>query len=373
MITNISLKNFKCFDDLDIDVANLTLFMGINGVGKSSVIQSLLLQRQSLFDKRVDFAQKVAFDGGLVNLKTANQTRNALSESDEIDLELIEDDELFSTVIKGAAKEENTCACTHGENYASFTHKSALFNDSFVYLYADRTIPKDVYSADADDLTNSRLGNRSGHLTASYLFNSLQNADIRDVAVEDLVVSEGSKSLLINTNEWMSRIMSVKTSIQVSEKSEREVSLAYIRESQKIGAITVSPLNMPFGNSYLLPIIVAVLSAPAGSLIVVENPEAHLHPSAQTRLGQFFAQAAHSGIQLFIETHSDHLVNGIRNSVKNKQILPSEVALHFISEDEDEPLVHRDDRILIQENGELNKWPRLFLDEWERSLYELSK
>ena len=63
---------------------------------------------------------------------------------------------------------------------------------------------------------------------------------------------------------------------------------------------------MPFGHSYVLPIILAVLTAPKNSIIFIENPESHLHPSAQRRVGEFLAHAAEAGIQIIIESHSDH-------------------------------------------------------------------
>ena len=72
------------------------------------------------------------------------------------------------------------------------------------------------------------------------------------------------------------------------------------------------PTNMGFGVSYALPVITAGLLAPAGSLLVVENPEAHLHPAGQSRVGRFLAHLAASGVQVVAETHSDHVLNGVR-------------------------------------------------------------
>ena len=59
--------------------------------------------------------------------------------------------------------------------------------------------------------------------------------------------------------------------------------------------------------------------------MVVENPEAHLHPSAQTKIGEFIALIASCGVQVVIETHSDHVVDGIRLSLKDKIIKPEEL------------------------------------------------
>ena len=64
---------------------------------------------------------------------------------------------------------------------------------------------------------------------------------------------------------------------------------------------------------------------------MVENPEAHLHPSAQAAMGEFLAISAASGIQVILETHSDHVLNGIRRAVKKGLITHHDVAIHFFT------------------------------------------
>ena len=372
MITNIELHNFKCFDDLDIDVSNLSIFMGINGAGKSSVIQSLLLQRQSFKDPRVDFSEEVLFNGDLVDLKTAHESLYLLSDNPEIEIKLFDHETEYSTIIKDASKEESIVNCEHPSGYKQMIENCPLFADSFVYLYADRAIPQEVYSQVASSKTNSRIGDRSGHLTAAYLLKSLKDSGFRNISNSALSLAGDDQSLISNTSLWMNNILGIKSTVGVDENSEKEVSLSYTVPAKEVGYLKVSPVNMPFGNSSLLPIVVAILSAPKGSMVVIENPEVHLHPSAQTRLGRFLATAAHCGIQVFVETHSDHLINGIRKSLIDKVITPEEVALHFIYQDSDDSMVHNDDQIFINEKGEMDKWPSHFMDEWERSLYDLS-
>ena len=76
------------------------------------------------------------------------------------------------------------------------------------------------------------------------------------------------------------------------------------------------PVHCGFGITQILPIIVAALSIPKGDLLLIENPEVHLHPAGQALMGQFLAEVAHSGIQVIVETHSDHILNGIRRAIK---------------------------------------------------------
>ncbi len=77
------------------------------------------------------------------------------------------------------------------------------------------------------------------------------------------------------------------------------------------------PTNVGFGLTHALPVIVACLAAEPGTMLVVENPEAQLHPRGQVSIGRLLALTAASGVQVIIESHSDHVLNGIRLAVKD--------------------------------------------------------
>jgi len=127
------------------------------------------------------------------------------------------------------------------------------------------------------------------------------------------------------------------------------------------------PTHVGFGLTYSLPIVVAALSAPAGSLLLIENPEAHLHPSGQVSVGALLAYCAADGVQLLVETHSDHLLNGVRLAVKQGH-LSSEIArFAFFTRD----LSTGDSFIQVPSllpDGQMSNWPKGFFDEWARSL-----
>ena len=74
----------------------------------------------------------------------------------------------------------------------------------------------------------------------------------------------------------------------------------------------------------------AALSAGKNELWLIENPEVHLHPAGQAQMGQFLAEVAAAGVQVIVETHSDHVFNGIRRAVKSKRLAADDVALHFM-------------------------------------------
>ena len=134
-----------------------------------------------------------------------------------------------------------------------------------------------------------------------------------------------------------------------------------------------SALQVGFGLSFVLPVVTALLKAKTGDLILIENPEAHLHPSAQVRLGQMISKAVSCGAQVIVETHSDHLLNGIRLARKEKVLkLESDVNLIFVQRKSiNNELVTLTNEIKIYDNGKLSDRPPFFFDTWEDTLMKL--
>jgi predicted ATPase len=130
------------------------------------------------------------------------------------------------------------------------------------------------------------------------------------------------------------------------------------------------PVHVGFGLTQVLPIIVAALSARKNDILLIENPEVHLHPAAQALMGGFLAEVACSGVQVVIETHSDHVLNGIRLAAKNGAIAPEKVALHFFDLAEGE-MSSTVTSPKLDKNGRLDQWPEGFFDEWEKVLMEI--
>jgi len=145
---------------------------------------------------------------------------------------------------------------------------------------------------------------------------------------------------------------------------------SYTGTSVDSGSREHRPSNVGFGLTYCLPIIVACLAAPKGALLLLENPEAHLHPRGQSALGQLLARCAADGVQIIVETHSDHVLNGIRIAAKRSEIPNEDVAVHFFSRNVENgessitsPVLHA--------NGRFSDWPDGFFDEWSKALDEL--
>ena len=141
------------------------------------------------------------------------------------------------------------------------------------------------------------------------------------------------------------------------------------------------PQNVGFGVSYILPVLTVLLTAGKRTIVIIENPEAHLHPRGQAEIGKLIAETVSRGVQVFIETHSDHVINGIRVAVKKGVLKPSDVNIAFFERKEhdvvdDEGKESREifttvRDIKIDENGSLSEYPEDFMDEWNNQLMRL--
>ena len=141
------------------------------------------------------------------------------------------------------------------------------------------------------------------------------------------------------------------------------------------------PQNVGLGISYVLPVLVTLLTSWPGAIIIIENPEAHIHPRGQAKLGELIARAAAFGVQLFVETHSDHVINGVRVAVRDGILKPEDVNIAFFERRPHQVLgvdgeicteIYSEiNPIRVDNNGMLSDYPKGFLDEWDNQLEEL--
>ncbi len=182
----------------------------------------------------------------------------------------------------------------------------------------------------------------------------------QELVNEQLCLGEDAKTLITQTEAWLGRILN-PLSLKVKQLRSNIFELL-------MGDF--QPGNVGFGYSSVLPIIVAGLIAKPGEKLIVENPEIHLHPKAQSALIQFLVAVANTGVQVFIESHSDHVLNGIRVAVKEAQISQNEVSIFF----HDRFNAERDVRVTsikLDKQGELSEYPENFFDEYSNQLFKL--
>ena len=131
-----------------------------------------------------------------------------------------------------------------------------------------------------------------------------------------------------------------------------------------------TPLNVGFGLSYTLTVIVALLVASiTKATVLIENPEAHLHPRGQVDLSELVAKAVKSGAQVIVETHSDHFFDGVRIYVKNHPRMSKQVVAYWMSLDERR--LSKIERIHILPNGRVDNWPHGMFDQFEINAEQL--
>ena len=103
--------------------------------------------------------------------------------------------------------------------------------------------------------------------------------------------------------------------------------------------------------------------------MIVENPEAHLHPAGQSQMGLFLATIAAAGVQVIIETHSDHILNGIRRGIgEHKLLSPEEAIVHYFDAESDEILA-----LEFNARGGISTWPRGFFDQYQLDVAALTR
>lgn len=368
MITQIRLENYKCFKQLSLELSNLNVLAGINSMGKSSIIQVLLLLRQSFSNNSIK--KGLHLNGNYIQLGTGYDVMNRMSDEDTFGFAIVSNKEealfkykyekdsdfLFLSEIDSVIKD-------------SFVDKCNLFTNSFAYVSAARIGPQRYYEGSYYDVTENNQVGIKGELFADYL--AIKN----DITIKNdniLHASSKSKKLIEQVNAWLSEISPGITLKSDIDRKTGIVSLQYDFSKE-----SYSPLNVGFGLSYVAPIVVALLKAKSGDLVIIENPEAHLHPKGQRKIGELISRAAAGGVQVIVETHSDHLLNGIRLSVKDKIIDRSLTRLnYFYREEKQDKTIGKYYEYMksspqILDNGKLSDWPDGFFDEWDKALMEL--
>ena len=150
-----------------------------------------------------------------------------------------------------------------------------------------------------------------------------------------------------------------------------------VQQVPKVNAVTLGlrtsdatdfhrPIHVGFGLTQVLPIVIAALSAAKEDILLIENPEVHLHPAGQALMGQFLAEVSSAGVQVIVETHSDHVLNGIRRFVKSGRIQPEHVAIHFFrpySTDMAQVVSPQMDA-----SGNIDTWPDGFFDQFDKDM-----
>lgn len=458
MLNRIEAKNFKSFKHLDYKCSKLNLLTGLNGAGKSSVVQLMLLLRaiadrvgkcqidvdlqkiriaKSFGDIRYCYAAKDEptsvsvsfpevvldgdgdmFDGPKQMIGSWRITKSATSRHNAIlwhpdaleEYERYENKEraTLDSLFEEKIGEEESGGILQREEEALSAGISKIEKDlvrlqgqyrnvcgRIRFVEAFRKKPQDVHDGRGIELASVLFGSvefdpEGGdvveflHRAGTKVYLRKENPMVHDKGkiVRD---RRGDISLLIDqVNAWLGEVSpGARFHSECVEAWDDESFVAQIGFGAGPDEKKFKPQNVGLGISYVLPVLVALLTARPRTIVVIENPEAHIHPRGQVKLGELIAKAAAYGVQVFVETHSDHIINGVRVAVRDGILKPEDVNIAFFDrkeqlksnaiDDADTEIYSEVRNIKVDANGALSEYPEDFMDEWNNQLMELMR
>ena len=304
MITKLHIQNFKSLSNISLSLKNLNVITGMNGMGKSTLIQTMLLLRQAYLPNGI--GRGIPLKGILTgNLGGFNDVLFRNSQDDKITFKIeISGNEYIWEFEKGEIDD-----MLIGNTPLMIDKNISLFCDNkFQYISAGRITPNSSFSKSGEALAYKQFGS-NGEYAIQYLFE--KGTDEFALFSDDKDSYTGEALPLINQVNYWLKFISPNVSLDIKPKSNTEYELRYQIPNAENGFVSYSAINSAFGLTFALPIITAILASKPGDLLILENPESDLHPSAQSIIGKLMARAANAGVQIIVETHSDHILNGI--------------------------------------------------------------
>ena len=361
MIQSIHIQNFKSIENQVFDFKPLTILTGENSSGKSSIIQAILLYSHY----------------------TARREENYKADSLKKYIENLGDTK--SLVSKNANNEQKVLIRpTINKNKDSFLSFGYYSDIGLLEAKKEQMI---IFEQDLYFISANRIGQENQPksseiekcgVNGEYIFGFYeQNKNIR-LPNEKLIFKDkhnsifNGESLSAQVGIWISKILCLKL-IPRTEKSSNTQSVELMYENNDLDNFNISPFNLGAGVSYLTKILILGLSLKEGDILIVENPEVHLHPKAISNFADFFMFLANGGIQVILETHSEHIINKMRYFVFKEQLSTDDVQIYY-REKFDTPFMAirlNTDGRYTDNNGNVIKFPTGFFDSTLNELLEM--
>ena len=368
MITKLKISNFKAHHNTELLFAPLTLLTGINSSGKSTILQALLLLRQSFKKNRLE--KGLDLNAPLCDIGKVEDALYRTSKSEIISF-TIETDEIFIFSFNAKDKYQNTFIPVDDlTNLPESWRDIPLFTNNFQYLSSSRwanlnQYPIDTYAVEIERQLSLEYG--QGELVGHFLSFYGENRDFNITSELLLHPSNNSRKLLDQTIAWEREISPRITIHPIQKENKINIEYGYRSENEDSKPLeNLQSKNVGYGISYSLSIVVALLSAKPGTLLLIENPEAHLHPRGQSKLAELIALVAQSGVQVVVETHSDHLFNGTLKAVAQNRIEREKVKVHFLELDDANVSINTE--IDFSEKGRILNPKKGFFDQFDDDL-----
>ncbi|MBK6530176.1 MAG: DUF3696 domain-containing protein [Deltaproteobacteria bacterium] len=390
MIREIYLEHFKCFERLSLPLGGLTLLSGVNASGKSTVVQSLALLSQSVVE--AEWSGALLLDGASVQLGAVTDVVDKVNGRRSFRLGLAGDgfmvrwrfgdpDEQAREAVtlpvhevewtEGGATERfvgTTVGAFRALLPATLTSDHAKRLQTTLarldHIGAERLGPREIYRLGHDDFhqTVGIHGERAPG--ALWWFGD-------DAVAPSMCLPDAPPTVRAQVQAWLSHFFPGVV-FQLDRVPNANALTLGFRTSNETNFHR--PQHVGYGITHVLPLLVAGVRAVPGRVLAVENPEVHLHPAGQAAIGVFLARVAAQGATVLVETHSDHVLNGIRRAVREGTISSEQVALHFFRE----RALARADNIAqvvsprIDAEGNVDQWPAGFFDQFDRDLNYLA-
>lgn len=374
MTNTAYVSGFKCFSGTSFDLKNITVLTGSNGTGKSSLIQALLLVRLAIEKNTIAYSAdgEKFFGTGWkgfptplnhgyeLSLGTADNIFNEAQyyNSKDSTIEIKLDEEIFAIPLP--KENENSTSVNLFLKKECFDQMNIPFwrKNEFYYLFTERLGPRLSLASNHTDFLHC---GHKGEFTAQVLLNN----DFFKVRGPRLFKDLKSDNLPQQVDAWLDSICP-GTTVRVDALGTMSAQIRLRNSSVKNHVLAT---NIGFGISYALPVIVTGLIAEKGCVFIVENPEAHLHPKGQSNMGYFLGKVAASGVKLIIETHSEHVINGLRRSIlSTSEIAADDISINFFNG------FNNNDSIKIidlKASGDLTSFPRDFFDQVNQDMAEI--
>lgn len=415
MLTHLKLENFKIWRSTGpMRLAPLTLLLGTNSSGKSSLIQSLLLMRQTVKgnDAGLDLnlgnpdADDTVTMGQFRDLLCRHGQATETTPDSQVGIEFrwqphgsaTADTTLFSARYRaGPAGSAELDALRLGQDGQGFTvlrrkpgiyrlqlatrqrpeGQSADFRPERSFAFSAATLNKlgpladeirPVGPALLDELSRIiYLGPVRQLARRDYVWSGRMPAHIGDDggrAVDVLIASgvaqqakpgsAGEAGRIFREAEQWLKTLEIADGLQVRAlgSSARYELLVKHRDA------VVNLKDVGVGVSQVIPVVVAALFAKPGHIVIVEEPESHLHPLAQAKLAELLAKiSAERGVQFIVETHSEHLFRRLQTLIARQEVQPEQAALYFVERDGQAAKLRE---LHVDDFGRLTNWPDKF-------------
>lgn len=377
MIRRLTLSNFKCYEkETPVSFSKINIFYGKNGRGKSTILQSLFLLSQTL--RYNTGLETLLLNGDMVSLGVYDDIVNRSNTESKIKF-IIESDEEAPVRIEFEPYDLKPTLAKLNDLQVGEQHYIVELSEAVSPLTSLANINKLKTFLPQSDIKIYSLLRSLGYVSANRKGGNNYETRRDDLSSDNIDVDG---SLIINKlsdqtadfretfAQELSLILS-GASVRVSENPETPDRIDLFLDSRDGNPQGFKPVNVGFGYSYVLPIIYQVMTAPRGGIVAIENPEAHLYPGAQSRIMDFIVKySVRNDLQVILETHSDHVINGLRLAIKRNEIHREDASITFFdrTNDDGSPLI---EQIFIDDNGTLSKEPQDFMDEWTRQMLEL--